>query len=244
MKIMKNTLFLCAGIALLAATTASAQVASPATEKYYVNVNVGGQLASRTLGSSVVKPDVYDETATLASTQSVGKGVLVDFAGGYRVWRDVYAGVLVSVFGNTEDAAYTTSMPNPIFFNSPAVVSGTTSGLKRREVGINPNVTYVRHLYDKFDVSLGIGVSIIRLSQDVLNDLSYTPPSQDAAPVVAKEKATGAGVYANVDFIYNLTPRYGVGGFVRYAGASVDLPSAPDQNIGGMQAGGGIRLRF
>jgi hypothetical protein len=44
--------------------------------------------------------------------------------------------------------------------------------------------------------------------------------------------------------IYNLKTRYAVGGYVRYAGAKVDLPSANDLNVGGMQAGGGIRLRF
>jgi hypothetical protein len=47
-----------------------------------------------------------------------------------------------------------------------------------------------------------------------------------------------------VDVAYTLTPRYGVGGYVRYAGGTVDLPSMAGAHVGGAQAGGGIRLRF
>jgi hypothetical protein len=37
---------------------------------------------------------------------------------------------------------------------------------------------------------------------------------------------------------------YGAGLFLRYAGASVDLPSANNVKVGGVQLGGGLRLRF
>ena len=41
-----------------------------------------------------------------------------------------------------------------------------------------------------------------------------------------------------------MNDRYSVGGFVRYAGGEVDLPSVAKLKIGGVQAGGGIRFRF
>jgi hypothetical protein len=41
-----------------------------------------------------------------------------------------------------------------------------------------------------------------------------------------------------------LTRRYGVGAFIRYAGATVDLPSVSDLKVGGFQIGGGLRVRF
>jgi len=40
------------------------------------------------------------------------------------------------------------------------------------------------------------------------------------------------------------TPRIGAGVFIRYAGGSVDLPSAPDVKVGGFQIGVGARVRF
>ena len=83
MKTIKRTLWLCAGMALLAAKVAEAQVSSPATEKFFVNVNFGGQLASRTLSTTVSKT-VYDEPATLTSAQLIKKGALVDLGAGYR----------------------------------------------------------------------------------------------------------------------------------------------------------------
>ena len=44
-----------------------------------------------------------------------------------------------------------------------------------------------------------------------------------------------------------VTPNFGLGGFLRFAQGSVDMPSSGgDQplDIGGLQAGGGVRLRF
>src|SRR5438093_13738084 len=97
---VKNVLGLLVGMALCAAS-ADAQPPTPATEKFFANVNIGGELATRTIISSASKI-IYAETATLTSTQPVTRGPVVDFGGGYRVWGDVFAGVLVSVFSNTE----------------------------------------------------------------------------------------------------------------------------------------------
>jgi hypothetical protein len=41
-----------------------------------------------------------------------------------------------------------------------------------------------------------------------------------------------------------VTPRYGVGVFVRYAGGSVDADAVPDMKVGGFQFGAGIRVTY
>ena len=44
---------------------------------------------------------------------------------------------------------------------------------------------------------------------------------------------------------YNLTRRYAVGGYLRYAGASVELDGVADkQDVGGAQIGVGVRVNF
>ena len=44
-----------------------------------------------------------------------------------------------------------------------------------------------------------------------------------------------------------LAPFWGLGGFVQYAGGSIDLPLPSGQTsitVGGLQFGGGLRFRF
>ena len=233
-----------AAMLLFAVPAAHAQSAVPAMEQFFVNVNFGYQLAERTLTAHAEK-SVYEETATLQSSLEITRGPMFDVAGGYRVWGDVFVGVGISRFGDTGTATHRASIPDPVFFNRPKTVTGTTDGLSRSELAINPHALWVTPLADKFDVSAGLGLSIIRLSQDLIGDFQIAPGTQNVSINQATtETATGVGFYAQVDFIYNIKPMYGVGGFVRYAGAEVDLPSSPDQDVGGMIAGGGIRLRF
>ncbi len=243
MKTMKRSLVLCAGVTLLVANAAHAQVASPATEKFFVNVNFGGQLSSRTLETATTKT-IYDEPATLASALEIGKGGLFDVGVGYRITGDIYVGLAISRFADSGDATYTASIPDPVVFGRPKTSTGTEPDLSRTEVSFNPNVTWVMPLTDKLDISVGVGVAIIQLTQELASDFSVPVGTQDVIPIIREEKGTATGFYGSADVIYNLAARYGVGGFVRYSGGKADLDSAPDQSVGGIQVGGGIRLRF
>ena len=66
------------------------------------------------------------------------------------------------------------------------------------------------------------------------NNFDVPANTQTVNPVTTTETGSGVGPFGQVDVIYNLKPRYGVGGYVRYAGAKVDLDSVPDANIGGL----------
>jgi hypothetical protein len=216
---------------------------TPATEPFFLNVNVGGQLATRTL-DTVASKIVNQETATLASTQPVGRGVVFDFDGGYRVHGDFFAGLLVSFFGNSETATTAASIPDLVFFNKPKLVTGSTSGLKRRETTVAPHITWSRPLTDNIDLNLSGGIAFIHLSQGLAGNFDVPTGTQNVTILQTTETGNGVGPLAQVDVVYNLKARYAVGGYLRYAGAKVDLPSVANTNVGGMQAGGGIRLRF
>ena len=232
-----------AGIVMCCVPAARAQSITPATDKFYVNVNVGGQLTSRTV-SSTASQIVHQETATLTSTQPVNHGVVFDFGGGYRVWGDIFAGVTVSLFSDTETASWEASIPDPLFFNHPKIIPGTTSDLKRSEVSVSPYALWGMPLADKFDITLALGLAVIKVKQDLVGTFSVPAGTQNVTTAVTTEDATAIGPFAEVDVIYNLAPRYGLGGYVRYAGGKADLPSLQDHSVGGVQAGGGIRLRF
>jgi hypothetical protein len=241
MAYVKNVLGLCVGMALCAPPV-HAQTPTPATEKFFLNVNVGGELATRTF-NFVASKIVYDETASMSSHQAIGRGSVFDFDGGYRIRQDFFAGVMVSSFSTTSSATTSATVPDPVFFNRPKTVTGSTSGLKRTEVAIAPHITWSRPLTDNFDINFGIGIAFLHVSQDIVGNFAVTPP-QNVTILQTTETKDGTGPYAQIDLAYGFLPKVGVGGYVRYAGAKVDLPSVPKANIGGMQAGGGVRLRF
>lgn len=227
-----------------AAAPARAQAPEPATSKFYVNVNLGAQLAARTLDTTSSRT-VYEETATLTASQPIGKGTLLDFGGGYRVFGDVFVGLTISTFSKTGTAAITTTVPSPVLFDSFATVTGTATGLKHKELAILPQIVWAAPLTDKIDFAAGIGPAFIHLSQDLVGSFTVQDRTQNVTPVTTNESGNGSGIAATVDFIYGVNERLGIGAFARYAGAKVDLPSsAKSSNVGGMQAGAGIRLRF
>ncbi len=243
MKTMKRTAWLCLAAVLVTVKAAHAQVPSPATEKAFLNVNFGGQLASRTLGTTASKI-VHDETATLTSTEDIKRSPLVDFSVGYRVWGDFYVGLNIWRSSSSGDASYAASIPDPVVFNRLKASNGTASGLSRTELAFSPNVTWVTAVTDKLDLSVGVGLSLIQLKQELIGDFTVPIGTQNVIVGVTEQDGTAKGVYAALDLIYGITPMIGVGGFVRYSGGSIDLDAVQDHNVGGMQAGGGIRLRF
>jgi hypothetical protein len=230
------------GVALCAAS-AHAQTPTPSTEKFFLNVNTGGELATRTINQTSSQV-VYGETASLTSNQPIKRGVVFDFDGGYRVRSDFFAGLLVSTFNTTSDATFSASIPDPLFYNRPKTVTGTLTGLKRTEVAVAPHITWARPLTDKVDLNFGLGIAFIHVSQDTASGFTVPNGTQNATILQTTETKNATGPFAQIDLVYSLQPKIGVGGFLRYAGAKVDLPSVPKANIGGMQAGGGVRLRF
>jgi hypothetical protein len=244
---MKHTLSvlgLTAGAVLALASGAAAQSPAPATDKFYVNVNIGGQIADRTLNTDVAMP-LYDETATLTAEQKIGDGAVFDFGGGYRIYNDVHVGLTFTRFSNTQEATYTASVPNPVSFLIPArVTSGVVPDLKRTEFGIDPHVLWVTPLMDKLDASVALGIAIIHVSQDSLSNFSVPPGTQDVVLEATSESKTGAGLFAGVDFLYALTERFGAGFYLRYAGAEVTFDRGAKSKAGGFQFGGGVRVHF
>jgi opacity protein-like surface antigen len=231
-------------IALFAVPHASAQAPSPSTSKFFVFVNVGGQLQSRTLDMSSSQT-VYEEPATLTASLPIGKGVVPDFGGGYRVWGNVFVGLTVSFFNDSGDAPYTASIPDPLFFGRPKTVTGTQTGLKHSEVAYLPELIYSRPVTDKLDVVGKIGPAIINLSQDSITGFTVPAGTQDLIINTTSQSGTAAGINVSIGVNYNLTDRYAVGGYYRYAGASVQLDGNPNkQDVGGSQLGAGIRVNF
>src|SRR5690242_12957571 len=76
-------------IVLAAALCATPRIASAQTmqwtDKGYVTFNVGAQVGSHDLDTSNTFT-LYEETATISSTQKVKSGAFFELGGAYRVW--------------------------------------------------------------------------------------------------------------------------------------------------------------
>jgi len=233
-------LALAAALVLAGSTGARAQTQN--ARPFFADVNIGAQTQSRTIDTSTSFP-LYGETAVINASQAVDGGALFDFSGGYRVVPQFGVAVGVSIFSKSGAGALASSIPSPIALNKPATSTATATDLKHREVATHIMVSYVRPIAEDFEVAVFAGPSFFRLTQDVL---SATVPAgtQNTTVATQSEKANATGGNVGVNVNYTLGPNYGVGVFLRYAGTTVDLPSAAGVKVGGFQLGIGLRLRF
>jgi len=235
--------FLC--LVLCAAVAPSAHAQMTWTDKAFVNITGGAQAGSHTVATSATF-DLYDEQGTLSSSQKVGSGGLFDLSGGYKVRKNLAAGIGYSWSGSKADASITALVPHPIFTDQPRNVSGSVADLKHTENTIHLFAAWMVPVTDKIDVGISAGPSIFIVSQDLPTALTVTEPGPTVNQITTdKSSKTTVGINIGFDVAYMLNKRWGVGGLARYTWGSVDLKNASDKlTVGGFQIGAGLRLRL
>lgn len=225
-----------------ALTMSAAPAAAQTTKNIFVDVNAGVQVASRTFVVDAF-PIVYQERAIIGTSHKVGSAGLFDVSGGYRVWRDLSIGLGFSYAGGSAEAEMTAGVPHPLFHDR-RVETKQTVDVKHSEKAVHLQAIWTIPVTDKMDASFSVGPSFINASQELVTGITVTPGTQNATPELEKQSDTAKGFNIGADLSYLLSPRYGVGGFIRYVGGSVGLPSVEDLKLGGFQFGGGARFRF
>lgn len=243
---MKRSLTIAAfATALVATTTPDAHAQMQWTDKGFFNVTFGGQVPSQTL-SAETTPDIYGEPASIRSTQDVGGGFYFEFSGGYKVWRNLAVGVGFGRVASSGDLNVDASIPDPLVFDNPREVSTVVPGANHSQNAINITGTWMMPVTDKVDVGFQFGPTIFMVSQDLPAgfDIQEPVPTITSTALENVSKTT-VGIHFGVDVTYLVTPRYGVGVLARYAWGSADLTGADDSvTLGGLQIGGGFRVRF
>ena len=215
------------------------------TDKGFVTVNGGVQVGSHDLTANQTFT-LYDETASVTASSKVKSGGLFDIGGAYRVWHNVAVGVVYSFTSSDSSAAIAGSIPDPIRFDAPRSVTANASGLKHKENALHLDATWMMPVTDKIDVGFSGGPSIFFVKQDVVSSLPITEPGPaGGAPGVPGDRATAGGVNHGVDVTNQLTRKRGVGGIARYTWGSATFAGTDDSlTLGGLQIGGGLRMRF
>lgn len=227
---------------LAGAASVHAQSAAPDASPIQLSVSIGGQFQKTTFNQTT-SFSLYNELATVSDSQQVGRGVVFDITGAYRVRHHFALAIGLSTFHGSGDASLTASLPNPIFFGQPRVSSATEGGLGQTDVAVNLQALWLQPITRKIDAAFFIGPSIIHVKQTIAT-ATAVPGTQDiATDSVSESKTTGKAGSVGVDFNYKINQRYGAGVFVRYLGGRADL-SAVKLTVGGAQVGVGLRVAF
>lgn len=231
------------GFSTLAAS-ASAQTMQW-TDKGYVSVNGGVQTGSHNIDTGSTF-SLYDETATVASTQKITGGSFFDIGAAYRVWgKNLLAGISYSHMSSDGDVAVTASIPDPTFFDRPRAVTQSVGGAKHTENVVHISAIWMIPVANKIDVGVFAGPSIFSIKQQTIGAPSVSEPGPNVAAPLTEIKKSSGGFNAGVDVQYMIRPKWGVGGLARYTRGSATIAGAKEKlTLGGFQIGAGARVRF
>ena len=191
------------------------------------------------------------ENGRLDTAYDVGGGLAFDVSGSYLVWKQLAVGVGLTLFSTSTPTTINAQVPHPFFFNQPRTVTGEFDG-DRSETAVHIQAKWLVPVNPKILVTIFGGPSFFSVKQDIVNDFEYSEsyPFDTATfsrAITASQSESAVGVNVGGDVAYFFTPNVGVGGSVQYSGATVQMsvPSGTtDVKAGGLQAGGGLRLRF
>lgn len=243
------------GLVVVVGVASSAQ-AQQAEQRFFASIDGGYQSGEQQLQDRLVTADVYGEDQIADADYTIDRS-----AGLFRA--NVMARLRQSLgfgFGFTRSvssgsADLTAAVPHPLFVNRPRMVSAELMALGHRENMYHFQAVWFVPLNERAQVQLFAGPSVMRAEQALVTGVTAVdePPFSLAslaqvtlADVAVVEMAeTGVGFNVGVDVSYMLGDRYGVGGFIQYAGGSIDFVAgsgATSVTVGGFQFGGGLRL--
>jgi hypothetical protein len=215
------------------------------TNKGYITISGGGQIGSHDLTTSKTF-DLYGESASITTAQSVKSGGFFDAGAAYRVWgQNLLAGVSISHFASTDDVTITGTIPDPRFFGALRTVTSSQPGAKHSETGVHLDAIWMIPVANKLDVGVFGGPSIYFVSQDTVGNVTVTEPAPTLTATLQNVSKTEGGFNFGADVQYVVYKTVAVGVLARYAWANATIEGADKKlTVGGFQIGGGVRVRF
>jgi hypothetical protein len=241
----------------VAGVVAGAHSANAQTDdsRFYINLNGAFEPGSQTYTDDGTFR-LYDEDGRLTASSEVSSGAVLDFAAGGRVAGNFTFGLGFHRTSSSDAATVTGSAPHPIFFNRPRTFSQTLDALTRTEQALHISVGYLVSVGEKLDLHITAGPSQFRLAQQVPGSVSIAETSGafttvQATVAIENRKRNAWGGHVAADLSYPIfesdTTTFRLGAFVRYAEAASEfrvISNPVNTKIGGVQFGGGVRVRF
>ena len=227
--------------------------------RFFFSVNWGGQNKEQSFSDSSTF-SIYNESGALATAHSIGGGTLFDIGAGMRVWKGLGAGIAYSTVKNFNDASVSVRVPHPVLFGQSRTATATVENLEHSQNVVHLQFTWTLALRSRFHLTASAGPSFFTVRQTVAT-VAAPQDIVDPAPFnnlsirtvsLTDVKDSPVGFNIGVDGTYVVRTikgvGIGVGGFARFASASLDLPTEATGDAklkaGGPQGGAGLRLRF
>jgi hypothetical protein len=199
---------------------------------------------------------LYNEAGRLTVSGRSSTGALLDLGAAARVGDRFTLGLGFQRGASADEATITGEAPHPIFFNRPRAFSVTVPETKRIEQAVHFSAGALVQLTDKLDVHIYGGPSQFRFSQQVVAEVVVTETggaftTVNATPTIVARKRNVWGGHIAADFSYPVAQigngSFRLAGFIRYAQASSEfqvVSNTVSTKVGGVQMGGGLRVRF
>lgn len=262
--LMRTLKLLALGVLLVVGAPPAVNAQAPAADnsRFFFNVSVGGQSKEQAFTDSS-QFDIYGEKGAVATAHAIGGGTLFDVSAAMKVWQSLAVGLAYSTVTNKNDATSVVRVPHPVIFGQTRTATATVTDLEHSENVIHLQFIWMIPLTSRFDVAVMAGpsfftvrqsVATVRAPQDIRDVAPFTTVTINSVSVT-DVKDSPVGVNIGVDGTYMIRTiagvGIGVGGFVRYSGASLDLETPlgvtrdpDDLKAGGAQGALGLRLRF
>jgi hypothetical protein len=196
----------------------------------------------------------FAETASVSIDYPGKSAAGVDFGGGFRVWRNLAAGLSLTYVSRSTATSVSGSLPNPLYLNRPVSLSGGFDA-RNAELGLHLQLGWVVPMPPRIQVVIFGGPTIFSVKQTIVEaqgiGLSSAYPFESgsiSSATTTEASKTGIGFGGGVDVAYYFTRTVGVGGLVRVTRGSVSFPisgqPSADVKAGGFQASVGLRVRI
>ena len=181
------------------------------------------------------------------------RGPGLDVTAGALVTRRMAVAVSASRFVQSTPATLSGSVPHPLYFDRSRTLGAEVGRLQRHELSVHLQARGILASGRRAEVALFGGPSIFRVSQDIVTGFGYGEAyPYDNVTFRSAETTEGSamrvGFNVGTDLTLFLTRQLGLGAAVQFARGSVDLPAASGDEqrvtVGGLRAGGGLRVRF
>lgn len=226
----------------------------------WFDVNLGlARPAESSFDTVTVEPHSEGESQRATVTYHLPAGAAFDFGGGVMITPVIGLGVSFTGTAHRKSADLEIEVPHPFFFNAFARDgSFTDEALTRSEGGFSIQVMVVAVERGKLRLRVFGGPTWFRVEQESVDRIQFDQSLGIFVPTntvrITRYEArtvdgSGWGAHAGADVSYFLSEVVGLGAYGRYMGGSVDIDNALGQGTvsvkaGGVQVGGGLRLRF
>ena len=241
--------------ALLCALCALSSGAAQAQERIRIAVNIGRQATDTTITEEQTFPQ-YFEQGSFTFERTTAQDIFYDGGVMVRLWRGLHAGMAVSFFENIGTGQIDASVPHPLQFNKPRTTTSELANVMRRELGQHITIGWIIPATDRIDFTVFGGPSIFTTEQTFVTGLTISlaqevfPFDQLEFPGAQTEtqRENVTGYHAGVDMTWRFTDNIGVGALLRYSAGKKDFTPTGgvplEIEVGGLHAGGGLRLAF